>query len=83
MSGKTIFRNVMSILMLGVNIVMEERVSRSHGPDLEEAILLCLELLLMALNKDAAYVDTWRPMYQASCQIMMCLNKIFVCELKV
>ena len=54
--------------MLGVNIVMEERVSRSHGPDLEEAILLCLELLLMALNKDAAYVDTWRPMYQARCQ---------------
>lgn len=64
MSGKTIFRNVMSILMLGVNVVLEERMSQSHGLYLEEAVRISLELLLLALNKDIKYANVWRPVYQ-------------------
>jgi nuclear pore complex protein Nup205 len=82
MSGKTIFRNVMSILMLGVNVVMEERVNSPYGPELEEAILLSLELLLMALNKDALYVDTWRPMYQARYQSVIYVKQSIFFEIR-
>lgn len=82
MSGKTIFRNVMSILMLGVNVVIEERVNSPYGPELEEAILLSLELLLMALNKDALYVDTWRPMYQARYQSVIYVKQSIFFEIR-
>lgn len=64
MSGKAIFRNLMNILMLGVNAIMEERVSQSHGPYLEEAVYLSLELVLLGLSKDSVYSDAWRPVYQ-------------------
>ncbi|KAI5084575.1 hypothetical protein GOP47_0000744 [Adiantum capillus-veneris] len=63
MSGKTIFRNLMNIVMLGVNTIMEERVTQCHGPQLEEAINLSLELVLLGLSKDAVYADFWRPVY--------------------
>ncbi|MCO5564372.1 hypothetical protein L7F22_018032 [Adiantum nelumboides] len=63
MSGKTIFRNLMNIVMLGVNTIMEERVSQCHGRQLEEAVNLSLELVLLGLSKDAAYTDFWRPVY--------------------
>eukprot|EP00250_Pteridium_aquilinum_P027366 c3475_g1_i1 orf=80-5854(+) len=64
MSGKTIFRNLMNILMLGVNAIMEDRVSQSHGPYLEEAVHLSLELVFLGLSKDTVYADSWRPVYQ-------------------
>ncbi|MCO5606891.1 hypothetical protein L7F22_061082 [Adiantum nelumboides] len=63
MSGKTIFRNLMNIVMLGVNAIMEERVSQCHGRQLEEAVNLSLEVVLLGLSKDAAYADFWRPVY--------------------
>ncbi|KAL2621518.1 hypothetical protein R1flu_001723 [Riccia fluitans] len=63
MSGKVIFRNVMSILLLGVDAVAEERTSQLYGPFLEDAIRLCLQLLLAALNKDVVYAEYWRPVY--------------------
>ncbi|GLJ05177.1 hypothetical protein SUGI_0012850 [Cryptomeria japonica] len=64
MSGKTIFRNIMRILMLGVDKVLEDRSSQLYGPSLEEAVHLCLELVLLALERDSSFADYWRPVYQ-------------------
>jgi nuclear pore complex protein Nup205 len=64
MNGKVIFRNIMSILMLGVNTVMEQRTSQLYGPALEDAISLCLQILLSAFSKDSLFAEYWRPIYQ-------------------
>ncbi|KAG0620095.1 hypothetical protein M758_4G188900 [Ceratodon purpureus] len=64
MSGKVIYRNVMSILMMGVNSVIEQRTSQLYGPALEEAISLCLQILHLALSKDNLFAEAWRPVYQ-------------------
>ncbi|CAM6098602.1 unnamed protein product [Calypogeia fissa] len=64
MSGRIIYRNIMNILMLGVNTVADERISQLHGPFLEDAIQLCLQLILLALTKDGPYAEHWRPVYQ-------------------
>jgi nuclear pore complex protein Nup205 len=66
MNGKVIFRNIMSILMLGVNTVMEQRTSQLYGPALEDAISLCLQILLSAFSKDSLFAEYWRPIYQVS-----------------
>ncbi|BBN13132.1 nuclear pore complex protein Nup205 [Marchantia polymorpha subsp. ruderalis] len=63
MSGKVIFRNIMSILQLGVNTVSEERTSQLYGPLLDDSIRLCLQLLLTAFTKDTAFAEYWRPVY--------------------
>lgn len=65
MSGKVIYRNMMSILMVGVNSVMEQRTSQLYGPALEEAISLSLQILHLALSKDSLFAEAWRPVYQA------------------
>ncbi|RAL44221.1 hypothetical protein DM860_016467 [Cuscuta australis] len=64
MSGKSAFRNVMSILLPGVSIVINERTSQGHGHLLEKAILLSLEIILLVLEKDLIVSDFWRPVYQ-------------------
>ncbi|EFJ32372.1 hypothetical protein SELMODRAFT_439663 [Selaginella moellendorffii] len=64
MGGKSIFRSLMSIVMLGADFVLEERISKNYGPSLEEAVQLCLELLVIAFQKDIFYADHWRPIYQ-------------------
>lgn len=65
MSGKVIYRNMMNILMAGVNSVMEQRTSQLYGPALEETISLCLHILHLALSKDNLFAEAWRPVYQA------------------
>ncbi|VFQ73605.1 unnamed protein product [Cuscuta campestris] len=64
MSGKSAFRNVMSILLPGVSIVINERTSQGHGHLLEKAILLSLEIIILVLEKDLIVSDFWRPVYQ-------------------
>ncbi|CAH9088046.1 unnamed protein product [Cuscuta europaea] len=64
MSGKSAFRNVMSILSPGVNILINERTSEGHGQLLEKAILLSLEIIILVLEKDLIVSDFWRPVYQ-------------------
>lgn len=64
MSGKTVFRNIMSILSLGVNSVIVDRTSQVYGQLLEKAVQLCLEILILVLDKDLFLADYWRPMYQ-------------------
>ncbi|KAF9620486.1 hypothetical protein IFM89_013103 [Coptis chinensis] len=64
MSGKTIFRNVMSILLPGVNGLLEDRTSQIHGQLLEKAVQLCLEIIILVFKKDLFLADFWHPLYQ-------------------
>ncbi|XP_070003798.1 nuclear pore complex protein NUP205 [Nicotiana sylvestris] len=64
MSGKTVFRNIMSILSPGVNYLIGERTSQIYGQLLEKAVLLSLEIINLVLEKDLAVSDFWRPLYQ-------------------
>ncbi|XP_020537054.1 nuclear pore complex protein NUP205 isoform X2 [Jatropha curcas] len=64
MSGKTVFRNLMSILLPGVNSIISERTSQIHGHLLEKAVQLSLEIILLVLEKDLLVSDYWRPLYQ-------------------
>ncbi|XP_048227687.1 nuclear pore complex protein NUP205 isoform X2 [Ricinus communis] len=64
MSGKAVFRNLMGILLLGVNFIMTERTSQIHGQLLEKAVQLSLEIIILVLEKDLVVSDYWRPLYQ-------------------
>ncbi|XVF34671.1 hypothetical protein REPUB_Repub18cG0078900 [Reevesia pubescens] len=64
MSGKTVFRNIMSILLPGVNSIITERNSQVYGPLLEKAVQLSLEIIILVLEKDIIVADFWRPLYQ-------------------
>ncbi|KAL9275467.1 Nuclear pore complex protein NUP205-like protein [Drosera capensis] len=65
MSGKTAFRNILSILSPGVNAIINERTSQTYGETLEKAVHLSLEIIMLALEKDLALADHWRPFYQS------------------
>lgn len=64
MSGKTVFRNIMAILLPGVNSIISERSSQTYGHLLEKALQLCLEIIVLVLEKDSSVSDFWRPLYQ-------------------
>ncbi|CAJ1975467.1 unnamed protein product [Sphenostylis stenocarpa] len=64
MSGKTAFRNIMSILLPGVNSVIAERSSQLYGQFLENAVQLALEIMILVFDKDLLLSDYWRPLYQ-------------------
>ncbi|KAL5098578.1 hypothetical protein RYX36_002905 [Vicia faba] len=64
MSGKSVFRNIMSILLPGVNSIIAERSSQIHGQHLENAVQLSLEIIILVLEKDLLLSDYWRPLYQ-------------------
>ncbi|KAF5945828.1 hypothetical protein HYC85_016056 [Camellia sinensis] len=64
MSGKTVFRNIMGILLPGVNSVIAERTNQIYGQLLEKAVLLCLEIIILVLEKDSTVSDFWCPLYQ-------------------
>lgn len=64
MSGKIIFRNIMGILLLGVDTIITERTSQTYGQLLEKAVQLSLEIIILVLEKDLILSDFWRPLYQ-------------------
>ncbi|XP_022635214.1 nuclear pore complex protein NUP205 isoform X1 [Vigna radiata var. radiata] len=64
MSGKTAFRNIMSILLPGVNSVIAERSSQLYGKLLENAVQLSLEIIILVFDKDLLLSDYWLPLYQ-------------------
>ncbi|KAJ6832491.1 nuclear pore complex protein NUP205 isoform X2 [Iris pallida] len=64
MSGKVAFRNIMSIILMGVNTLMNDRTSQIYGPHLEKAVQLSLEIVTLALEKDLFLADFLRPLYQ-------------------
>lgn len=69
MSGKTVFRNIMSILLPGVNSIIDERSSQIYGQYLENAVQLSLEIIILVLEKDLLLSDYWRPLYQVSVSV--------------
>ncbi|XP_065016073.1 nuclear pore complex protein NUP205-like isoform X2 [Musa acuminata AAA Group] len=64
MSGKIVFRNIMSIILLGVDTIICERTSQTYGQLLENAVKLSLEILILVVEKDVFLADFWRPLYQ-------------------
>lgn len=64
MSGKIVFRNIMGILLPGVNTIITERTSQTYGQLLEKAVQLSLEIIVLVLEKDLILSDFWRPLYQ-------------------
>lgn len=64
MSGKTVFRNIMGILLPGVDAIISERTNHTYGLLLEKAVLLSLEIIILVLEKDLLVSDFWRPLYQ-------------------
>ncbi|KAF2282365.1 hypothetical protein GH714_043827 [Hevea brasiliensis] len=64
MSGKTVFRNLIGILLPGVNSIITERTNEIHGQLLEKAVQLSLEIIILVLEKDLLVSDYWRPLYQ-------------------
>ncbi|VVB01678.1 unnamed protein product [Arabis nemorensis] len=64
MSGKTLYRNLMGVLEVGVNSIISERMSKIYGKILEKAVQLSLEILLLVFEKDLFVSDVWRPLYQ-------------------
>ncbi|KAK6156483.1 hypothetical protein DH2020_010731 [Rehmannia glutinosa] len=64
MSGKTLFRNIMGIVLPGVNFLITERTNQIHGQLLEKAVLLSLEIIILVMEKDSIVSDFWRPLYQ-------------------
>ncbi|WZZ04651.1 hypothetical protein YC2023_090572 [Brassica napus] len=56
--------NLMSVLQVGVNSIMSERMSKTYGKILEKAVQLSLEILLLVFDKDLLVSDVWRPLYQ-------------------
>lgn len=80
MSGRTAFSNIMGIVLQGVDTVIGDRASQAHGPLLEKAVLLSLEIILLVFDKDLFLADFWRPLYQVkhfpsvSCTFYMCAD---------
>ncbi|CAA6666415.1 unnamed protein product [Spirodela intermedia] len=64
MSGRTIFRNIMSILSLGTNSIIHDRSSKTYGHILEKAVHLSLEIVILVFEKDLLVAGSWRPLYQ-------------------
>lgn len=64
MSGKIVFRNVMGILLPGVNSIISERTNQIYGQLIEKAVMLSLEIIILVLEKDLTVSDFWRPLYQ-------------------
>ncbi|XP_026656857.2 nuclear pore complex protein NUP205 isoform X1 [Phoenix dactylifera] len=64
MSGKIVFRNIMSIILLGVNTIINERSTQTYGQLLEKAVHLSLEIIILVMERDLFLADFWRPLYQ-------------------
>ncbi|XP_050365168.1 nuclear pore complex protein NUP205 isoform X2 [Argentina anserina] len=64
MSGKSVFRNIMGILLPGVNTIITERANQVYGKLLEKALQLSLEIIILVLEKDLLLSDYWRPLFQ-------------------
>lgn len=78
MSGKTLYRNLMGVLQVGVNSIISERMSKTYGKILEKAVQLSLEILLLVFEKDLFVSDVWRPLYQVFWLFLCASNLHFV-----
>lgn len=64
MSGKVAFRNIMNIILVGVDSLINERTTQTYGILLEKAVHLSLEIFILVMERDLALADVFRPLYQ-------------------
>jgi hypothetical protein len=64
MSGKVAFRNIMNIILAGVDSLISERSTQTYGILLEKTVHLSLEILILVMERDLALADVFRPLYQ-------------------
>jgi nuclear pore complex protein Nup205 len=64
MSGKVAFRNIMNIILVGVDSLINERTTQTYGIILEKAVHLSLEIFILVMERDLALADVFRPLYQ-------------------
>jgi nuclear pore complex protein Nup205 len=64
-NGGVVYINLMSILMLGVKSVLEQRESQLYGPVLEEAVSLSFQIFIHAFLKESLFVEARYPSHQA------------------
>ncbi|OEL25614.1 Nuclear pore complex protein NUP205 [Dichanthelium oligosanthes] len=64
MSGKVAFRNIMNIILVGVDSIITERTTQTYGILLEKTVQLSLEIFILVMERDLALADVFRPLYQ-------------------
>ena len=64
MGGKVAFRNIMNIILVGVDSIINERTTQTYGILLEKTVHLSLEIFILVMEKDLALADVFRPLYQ-------------------
>ncbi|RLN07047.1 hypothetical protein C2845_PM11G20510 [Panicum miliaceum] len=64
MSGKVAFRNIMNIILVGVDSIINDRTTQTYGILLEKTVHLSLEIFILVMEKDLALADVFRPLYQ-------------------
>lgn len=64
MSGKVVYRNIMGIILMGVNTLISDRIRQSYGFLLEKAVRLSLEIIILIFERDLFLAEFWRPLYQ-------------------
>ncbi|XP_037446873.1 nuclear pore complex protein NUP205-like [Triticum dicoccoides] len=64
MCGKVAFRNIMNIILMGVDTLINERTTQTYGILLEKAVHLSLEIFILVMERDVVLADVFRPLYQ-------------------
>ena len=64
MCGKVAFRNIMNIILVGVDALINERTTQTYGILLEKSVHLSLEIFILVMERDLVLADVFRPIYQ-------------------
>uniref|UniRef100_J3LAP2 Nuclear pore complex protein NUP205 n=1 Tax=Oryza brachyantha TaxID=4533 RepID=J3LAP2_ORYBR len=64
MSGKVAFRNIMNIILVGVDTLINERTTQTYGILLEKTVHLSFEIFILVMERDLVLADVFRPLYQ-------------------
>uniref|UniRef100_A0A0E0JX12 Nuclear pore complex protein NUP205 n=1 Tax=Oryza punctata TaxID=4537 RepID=A0A0E0JX12_ORYPU len=64
MSGKIAFRNIMNIVLVGVDTLINERTTQTYGILLEKTVHLSFEIFILVMERDLVLADVFRPLYQ-------------------
>jgi nuclear pore complex protein Nup205 len=64
MCGKVAFRNIMNIVLVGVDTLINERTTQTYGILLEKTVHVSLEIFILVMERDLVLADVFRPLYQ-------------------
>ena len=64
MCGKVAFRNIMNIVLVGVDSLINERTTQTYGILLEKTVHVSLEIFILVMERDLVLADVFRPLYQ-------------------